>query len=206
MERQQLWRIFSPIVNSFKIFSVKKVVKLKVKAWSFNVNQLWQFFPFCKYGKNHSKIQVSRWNVNKLWRFFFFAFHKFLKCQWFWDISSQTVYVFGNVKFAQNIGTPDSCTLSALAFTGGDYVTQKLSNFLKKEIEFVATKMKQWSDLDLHLSDWFVCFRKITLWLSQNEKRKNFIIGDLRSHYNGFRRGALIQGRTYQKKMCLSMS
>ena len=40
--------------------------------------------------------------------------------------------------------------------------------------------------LVMHLLDWTFPFRKITLWLSQNNKRKNFIIGDLRSHYNGF--------------------
>ena len=65
----------------------------------------------------------------------------------------------------------------------------------------MSTKMEQWSDFDLHLLDWLVCFRKITVWLSQNEERKNFIMGDLRPHYNGFCSGALIQRRTYQKKI-----
>ena len=46
--------------------------------------------------------------------------------------------------------------------------------------------------LVMHLLDRTFPFRKITLWLSQNNERKNFIIGDLRSHYNGFGNGALL--------------
>ena len=93
--------------------------------------------------------------------------------------------------------SPVSCTLSALAHHSRSLRHTKGVKFLKKEIGFMSTKLKQWSDFDLHLLDWFVCFRKITLWLSQNEKRKNFIMGDLRSHYNGFRSGAPLQRRTY---------
>ena len=70
----------------------------------------------------------------------------------------------------------------------------------------MSTKMKQFPILDLHLLDWFVCFQLNTLWVSENEKRKNFIMGDLRSHYNGFRRGALVQRRTYQTIIYLSSS
>ena len=82
---------------------------------------------------------------------------------------------------------PVSCTLSASAHHRRLLRHTKGVNFFKKEIGFMSTKMKQWPDLDLHLLDWFVCFQKITLWVSQNEKRKNFIMGDSRSYFNEFR-------------------
>ena len=102
------------------------------------------------------------------------------------------MYNLSNVIF-EIFWSPVSCTLSALAHHRRLLRHTKGVKFLRKEIGFMSTKMNQWSDLDLHLLDWFVCFRKITLWLSQNEKRKNFIIGDLRSHYNGFGNGALLK-------------
>ena len=54
-------------------------------------------------------------------------------------------------------------------------------------------KMIQSEFLVVHLLDCFFPFRKMTLWLSQNKERKNFIIGDFRSHYNGFGDGALLK-------------